>query len=75
MVENLNTFGELHDEADVVLDHEQSEVERVLDRGKRLDEFVGLAFVEPCRGFVEEQEGGAQRERPCDREASLLAVR
>ena len=47
-------LGELHDQAHVVLDHEQAHVERVPDRGERADELVRLALVETGGGLVEQ---------------------
>src|SRR2546423_7997286 len=74
VVEHLKPLAETHDDAHVVLDHEQPAAEVLLDLPQRANELVALRLVEPGRWLVEEQVLRLAGERAHDSQAALLSM-
>src|SRR5512141_2929945 len=64
---------DLHDDRHVVL-HEQHRDAHVADPRDQPSHFVRFPHVQPCRGFIEQEELRLAGERPADLDDALLAV-
>ena len=75
LVEHLDPVADVHDQRHVVVDEEHARVVVVAHRADDLGERRHLRLRKTRRGLVHEDEPRLGRERPCDAEPSLVAVR
>jgi hypothetical protein len=75
MVQNMDAITQAHDEAHIVVDHEQAATDLGADLPQRLEEDVALCVIEPRTRLIEQEERRIGAERARDLEQTSLTVR